>query len=211
MKKIFLMGLLTITFFVGCATTQLQTKAIMTRTVVLNPLVKKERYIYLDVKNTASSKINLAAILKKKLLNKGLLVVSNPTIADYIMNINVLFADNIKEAYAIKAGAATGINAGLIAGVASSSVKNGLLVGAVAAIAGGIVANATEDSIYRAVIDVSIKERKDGAKKVTNNFDDDFSEHRTRILVSAVKMNLKLENAIPILQDKASEQISRIF
>ena len=213
MKKILSLAIVAIVtmVFSGCGTTQLQTRAVMTRTIVLNPVQKKDKTIFLTVKNTAGSRINLEPLLRKKLFAKGLILIDNPKVAKYIVDINVLFADNIKEAYAIKAGAAAGINTGLVAGIASDSAKNGLIAGATAALVGGLVASATEDSIYRAIIDVSIKERKGGVEGETDRYNQDYITHKTRVFVSAVKMDLKLKNAIPILENKAINQITKIF
>jgi hypothetical protein len=48
----------------------------------------------------------------------------------------------------------------------------------------------------------------------TNNeygFNTDYIQHKTRILVSAVRMNLNLKEAVPILEKKAAYQIAEIF
>ena len=56
---------------------------------------------YIISKNTAGSRINLEPLLREKILAKGLTLIDNPKVAKYIVDINVLFADNIKEAYAV--------------------------------------------------------------------------------------------------------------
>ncbi len=242
-------------FFSGCATTTLQTNVAMTRTIVLDPVKKSEETIYLRVRNTAASKINLKPTLIQDLKKRGLRIVDDPQKAKYILNVNVLFANNLKEAQSLQAATTSGVNAGLMAGIESGSAKNGILVGAAAALIGGVIGDATEDSIYRAVIDISIKERKNQIIKVTHtinqsqasisnikragfanefsgdiknvnttsklsdglndseryDYESDYIQHKTRILVSAVKMGLNLKKAVPILEKKASYEISEIF
>lgn len=45
----------------------------------------------------------------------------------------------------------------------------------------------------------------------TQQLETDYVEHKTRVFSEAVKMNLKLDEALPVLIDKMSEQISGIF
>jgi hypothetical protein len=140
----------------------------MTRTIVLDPVKKEEKTVYLRVRNSAASKIDLKPSLIAELEKRGLQIVDDPQKAKYILNVNVLFANNLKEAHALSAATTSGVNTGLVAGVASSSAKNGIVAGVAAALVGGIVGSATEDDVYRAVIDVSVKERKNQVVKVTS-------------------------------------------
>jgi hypothetical protein len=45
----------------------------------------------------------------------------------------------------------------------------------------------------------------------TQQLETDYVEHKTRVFSEAVKMNLKLDEALPVLIEKMSEQISGIF
>jgi hypothetical protein len=239
----------------SCATTTLQTRVAMTRTIVLDPVRKSDMTVFLRVRNTAASKINLTPILIKDLFKRGLSIVDDPTKAKYILNVNVLFANNLKEAQAIKAAMGAGVNTAIAVGIANNSGKDAIVAGVAAALIGGIIGKATEDETYRAVIDISVKERKNQIIKATHtieesqattnnnkiagfgneiagaplsksgggslndglgttdsyNFDTNYVQHKTRILVSAVKMGLNLKKAVPILEKKAAYEIAEIF
>jgi len=258
MKKniISLFAILSIVIFAtGCATSNLQTNAAMTRTIVLDPVAPKDKTIYMQVKNTAASKINLEPDLKKDLIKNGYRIIDDPNKAKYLLHVNVLFADNLKEAQAIKAATDAGVTTGLAVGIGNSSGKSGIIAGVAAALIGGAIGAATEDEIYRAVIDISVKEKKNqpirarhsiseeqaqaqnnkiagfgneisgealsktGGSSLkdglgtddTYDFTTNYIQHKTRVIVTARKMNLDIKEAIPLLQKKAAYEISQIF
>ncbi len=256
LKMILVISIAVLSFLLsGCATMTLQTRVAMTRTIVLDPVKKSDMTVFLRVRNTAASKIKLKSDLVKELHKRGLRIVDDPTKAKYLLNVNVLFADNLKEAQALKIAMGAGVNTALVAGISNSSGKDAIVAGVAAALLGGIIGSATEDSTYRAVIDISVKERKNQTLKavhtieesqasITNskisgfgnevageplsksgggslndglntvdsyNFSTNYIQHKTRILVSAVKMGLDLKKAAPILEKKAAYEIAEIF
>ncbi|MEA2092240.1 MAG: complement resistance protein TraT [Campylobacterota bacterium] len=245
--------------FTGCGTTTLQTKAKLTRTVVLDHSQKENKVIYLQVTNTAGSggeNMELYKDVKEKLEAKGYTVATTSKGAAYGLFVNVLFANNLREANAIKAagaGLSTGAGVGYIA--SGGSGKDALIAGAALALGSAIVGKAMEDEIFRAVVDISIRDYqdapvrtvktssasdtkvhnvrrsgnlnqlagaigdKDGAgdmnsgisEVTTTETEKNYEEFKTRAFVEAIKMKLKVDEALPILQAKISRQISNLF
>jgi len=241
----------------GCATTELQTKAKLTRTILIDHSVKENKNIYLQVTNTAGSggeNMQLYKHLKENLEAKGYNVVSKSSIAGYGLFVNVLFANNLKEANAIKAGVNSGVLAGTMAAIGGNG-SDSLLIGAGAALAGATIGKALEDEVFRAVVDIRIRDYKDtlvetnkvtsggnsniynttragelnrfagklgdknGAGDMTDNTTEvtstttmkNYEEFKTRAFVEATKMDLKTDEALPILEAKISRQISNLF
>jgi hypothetical protein len=256
--KISLATFVAATLFTGCATTTLQTQSKLTRTVVLDHSKNENKTMYLQVTNTAGGggeNMQLFEKLKQKLTQKGYTLVNTSKNAEYGLFVNVLFANNLREANAIKAGLNIGVLSGGSSAIAGSSGKDALLVGVTAALGSAIVGKAFEDEIFRAVIDVRIRDYsskntltyrtendvgsapintqragnvnqlagpiglKDGAGDMSSGIsesistvtDKDFEEYKTRAFVEAVRVDLKLFEAMPILEDKASTQIANLF
>lgn len=188
--------------FNGCATTSLETSTKLTRSIVLDHSAVKKMPIYVQVTNTANSggeKMHLEENIKKELIKKGYEIVDSSDKAKLGLFVNVLFANNLKEANAVLAGAGVGVTSGVIAMGAGSSTGDSLLIGAAAALAGAGVAKALEDETFKAVIDLTVKD-------YTKN-----TEEQSRIFSKAVKMDLDLDEALPVLEKEAVKSISNIF
>lgn len=191
----------------GCATTTLQTQAKMTRTISLNPDQLKEKNVYLRVTGTQASKIELEVPLKKALEERGVSVLDNADDAKFYLHVNTLFADNLKEAARLDVALFGGVAAGAIATV-NHSGGDSLLIGVGVALAMGVADRALADETYRAVISVSLKERGQQDDRSTWS---NAKENETRLFVEAVRMGLNLEEAKPIMEEKAVYQIAEIF
>ncbi len=209
-KKIFNAVAIAI-LFSGCGTLFLETNVKMTKCVWLKPAEKEKKSIYVSLKNISQENLEILPILKSKLEAKNYVFVESSTNADYVLMINILFANNLKEAYAIKNAAGVGITTGIIAAVGSSSTRDSLLVGATAALATGLVTKALEDETYRAVVDVTVEEKREEAGLSSEIMGQGYKTHQTRVLAEAVKTHLKLDEALPVLSDKIATQISNIF
>jgi len=258
LSLLLLMGAVTSSLFTGCATTELQTQTKMTQSIFLDPVKKDLRTVFVSIKNTSGQDMNgLEQKITNNLLAKGYKIVDDPDQAKYTLMVNVLFANNLREANAAQAGTSGAMVGGVMGAINSGGNGNNALgaalaVGAVSAIAGKL----TEDEIYRMVTDVDVREKKnvkvqvmintsqsqatigqearaglmnnfggqirstDGAGGVLNDntskqniqqLETDYVEHKTRVFSEAVKMNLKLDEALPILVDKMANQISGIF
>lgn len=244
--------------FTGCATTQLQTKAKLTKTVVLDHSKNNKKAIYLQVTNTSGGggeNMELFSSLQKNLEEKGYVIVKDSKDAGYGLFINVLFANNLREANAIKNGMKMGVTAGGASAITGGSGADSLLIGVTAALGAMVVGTALEDDVFRAVVDIAVRDYTsedvattrtiaDSGSKVndvprsgianslagplgtTNGAGDmqsgisevissttvkNYEEHRTRSFVEAVKMDLKLEEAMPILEAKLTRQIANLF
>ena len=194
------------TLFSGCATTTLQTKVKLTKSILIDHSVKDNKNIYLQVTNTAGSggeNMQLFDTIKTKLTNKGYNIVNKSTPNGYGLFVNVLFANNIKEARALQVGGALGSTAALGAVATGQGGKGSLLIGVGAALGGAIISKALEDETFRAVVEISVRDYKSDVK--------DYTEFKTRSLSEAVKMNLKLDEAMPILEQEISRQITNLF
>ena len=122
------------------------------------------------------------------------------------MHINTLFADNLKEAANLNAALLGGAAAGAIATV-NNSGGNSILIGVGVALAMGVADRALADETYRAVINIALSERN----KNTSTATEWSRSQEIRLLIEAVRMNLNLEEAKPIMEQKASYQIAEIF
>lgn len=189
----------------GCATTNLQTQAKMTRTVTLMPDQLTNKKVYLRVTGTEASKIELEEPLKKALLERGV-ILSSAEEANFYLHINTLFADNLKEAANLNTALFGGAAAGAIATV-NNNAGNSILIGVGVALAMGVADRALADETYRAVINIALSD-KNKSNATTTEWN---KPQETRLLVEAVRMNLNLEEAKPILEQKASYQIAEIF
>jgi hypothetical protein len=200
MSKFYL--LISLFLIVGCATTQLETSSKLTRTIVIDHSKLVNKTIYLQVTNTANSgaeKMNLNESITNSLKAKGYEIVDSSQKASYSLFVNVLFANNLKEARAIQASASAGAFSGITAVASGSNTGNSLVIGASAALAGGLIGKALEDETFRVVIDIT----------VSNNLNS--SNENSRVYSEAVKMNLNLSEALPILEQESTRSIVNIF
>ena len=191
----------------GCATTTLQTQAKMTRSISLNPDQLKEKSVYIRVTGTDASKIELEAPLKKALQDRGVRIVDNADNARFYLHVNTLFADNLKEAARLDVALFGGVAAGAISTV-NHSGGDSLLIGVGIALAMGVADRALADETYRAVISVHLKEKR--GEEDSSSWSN-AKEDETRLFIEAVRMGLNIEEAKPIMEDKAVYQIAEIF
>jgi len=243
------------TLFSGCATTQLQTNVRMSQSVFIDPVKKELRTVFISSKNTSGQPINLEQSLSNELQAKGYKIVDDPDEATYILMVNVLYCDKKQENNV--AGAALGAGA---VGAGVSAYNNGgagqaIGVGLGAAVIGGLIGKATEDTIYQMQVDIVIREKAKGkvtattgnvagqasvrdsqkagfinsfggnirnsdasgqlnSNSVNSNaqtYETDFLEHKTMMFAEATKMNLTLDEATPILEQKIAMQIAGLF
>ena len=157
------------TLFSGCATTELQTNVRMSQSVFIDPVKKELRTVFISSKNTSGQPINLEQSLSNELQAKGYKIVDDPDEATYILMVNVLYCDKKQENNV--AGAALGAGA---VGAGVSAYNNGgadqaIGVGLGAAVIGGLIGKATEDTIYQMQVDILIKERTKGSVLTQNS------------------------------------------
>ena len=164
-KRQILMSVMTAAILMtGCATTELQTSAKMTQSVFINPVAKEKRTIFVSMKNTSGTNINLESAIIGSLASKGYTVVDDPDTATYILMTNVLYC-NKKSENNLAQGAVMGGMAGAIANSGSGNFRSIGGAGLAGALVGGAIGKATEDTIYQMQVDIMIREKAKG--KVT--------------------------------------------
>lgn len=211
----------------------LDVKTQMSETIWLEP--SNNRTVYLQIKNTSDKDMSgLQAKIASAMTAKGYQVVSNPDIAGYWIQANVLKADKMdlreSQGWLSKGyeGAATA--AALGAGITaynSNSAGATLGVGLAAGLVGMAADAMVEDVNYTMVTDVQIAERTStkvqtdnvavlrqgtsGAKVQTSSETGNQHKYQTRIVSNANKVNLKFPEAQPVLEDQLAKSISNIL
>jgi Enterobacterial TraT complement resistance protein len=191
-----------ITILAGCGTVAMQTSSKLTRTITIDHSRIENKSIYVQVTNTANSggeNMNLEESIKAELIKKGYRISSSSQGSGFGLFVNVLFANNLTEANAVKAAAGLGGASGVVAMGSGSSTKDSLLIGAGAALIGAVGSKAVADDTFKAVIDVNVK-----------NYNSN-TESQTRVFAKAVQMNLNLKEALPILEKESTRSIVNIF
>lgn len=172
--------------------------------IYLMPDQLNDKKVYLRVTGTKASKIELEEPLKKALEQRGVILTSSEE-TNFYLHVNTLFADNLKEDANLNTALLGGAAAGAIATV-NNSGGNSILIGVGVAVAMSVTDRALADETYRAVINIALSERNKSNTATT-----EWSRpQETRLLVEAVRMNLNLEEAKPIMEQKAVYQIAEI-
>lgn len=184
----------------GCGTFALQTNSKITQSVFLKDL-QPVKTIFLSATNTTSDNSNIWMYTKLNLEEKGYVFTASPKEAKYILRINVLNKDGKLEQNEARAAATLGGAAGVMTGIASNSLKKGVVAGIVGATIGGAFAFITADGNVRMQVDVLISE----------NLEDSVIEHKTRVIAEATKVRLTPEEGQPILEKMIGKQIAGIF
>ncbi|TQO04764.1 UNVERIFIED_ORG: TraT complement resistance protein [Citrobacter freundii] len=211
----------------------LEVKTQMSETIWLEP--STERTVYLQIKNTSDKDMSgLQGKINSQVQAKGYRIVNNPADAHYWIQANVLKADkmDLREAQGfLSRGYEGGVQAAALgAGIAaynSNSAGTTLGVGMAAGLVGMAADAMVEDVNYTMVTDVQIAE-KTSAKVTTDNLaalkqgtsgykaqtsTETGNQHKyqTRIVSSANKVNLKFEEAKPVLEDQLAKSIANIL
>lgn len=205
-RKLILLAIASVVtlFFSGCATTQLQTQAKMTRTISLAPHVLEDKQVLLRVTGTEASVLELEAPLRQALKERGVTLVDKEDEAKIALHVNTLFANNLKEAANYSNAVGVGIVGGALSKASGNSSGDSILVGVGVALAMGIADRALADETYRAIIDISLRAKDKEAQTW-------LDEEKTRVIVEAVRMGLNVEEAKPIMEEKAIYQIAEIL
>jgi len=209
----------------------------MTDTIFLDPVKKAQnRTIYVEVRNTSDlQEVNPEMVktrLVEKLKAKGYKIVENPLEAGYILQINILYMDYYRKTGA-REGALTGAAVGALAGAGAGGGRDveALILAAAGAalgyVGGAVIGSAIKIETYAGVIDVQLQEKTDKpvvgelrteAKQgtsttlvTTQEVKTNYQTYRTRIAATAVKTNLKKEEAAPVIAEKLATQVSEIF
>ncbi|EAA6922995.1 complement resistance protein TraT [Salmonella enterica subsp. enterica] len=211
----------------------LEVKTQMSETIWLEP--SSQKTVYLQIKNTSDKDMSgLQAKITKAVQDKGYTVTSSPDSAYYWIQANVLKADKmdlrtaqgfLNQGYAgAIAGAALGAG---ITGYNSNSAGATLGVGLAAGLVGMAADAMVEDINYTMVTDIQISEKTtasvqtdnvaalkqgtSGYKVQTSTQIGNQHKYQTRIVSSANKVNLKFEEAKPVLEDQLAKSVVNIL
>lgn len=213
----------------------LDVKTQVSETIWLEP--SNEKTVYVQIKNTSDKDMSgLAGQVSQEIQSKGYTVVSSPDTAYYWVQANVLKADKmdlrtangfLSQGYE---GAAMG--AALGAGITaynSSSAGATLGVGLAAGLIGLAADAMVEDVNYTMITDLQISERSkeknavttdnvaalrqgtSGVKLQTSTEVGDRHKYQTRVVSNANKVNLKFEEAKPVLEAQLAKSIANIL
>lgn len=211
----------------------LDVKTQMSQTVWLEP--SNEKTVYLQVRNTSDKDMSdLQTLLAQDLRAKGYTVTSSPDTAYYWIQANVLKAEkmDLRQSQGFLStgyeGAATG--AALGAGITAYNSNSGgavLGIGLAAGLAGMAADALIEDVNFTMVTDLQISERSKstvttenigalrqgnaGIKLQTSSEEGDRVKYQTRVVSNANKVNLKFEEAKPVLEAQLAKSVAGIM
>lgn len=191
---------ISVLLFTGCATMEMQKQAKLTKPIQLDKSEIKNSSIYLQVNNIekgGGDNINLKDKLSTLLIQKGYSIVNESADSSIKLFVDVLFVNNIKEAFALQSALGYGLTGTAVKYSATGSGSDALGIGLVMALGSGIAGKALEDETYRGIFAVKV-ENKD---KV----------HTTKVFTEVIQMNLDKKEAFTALEDISSKQISNIF
>lgn len=205
----------------------------MSETIWLEP--SNQKTVYIQIKNTSDKDMSgLKTQITHELQSKGYSVITSPNDAYYWVQVNVLKADkmDLREAQSFlnqgyqgaAAGAAIG---GGIAAFNTSSTGTALGIGLASGLIGMAADSMVEDVNYTMITDIQVAERtqanvtttniaalkqgNSGRKVQTSETEGDQHKYQTRIVSNANKVNLKFEEAKPVLEQQLAKAISNIL
>jgi hypothetical protein len=212
----------------------------MTDTVFLEPVGPSKQTVFLQVRNTSDqADLDLASDLRSAIQSHGYTIVSEPSQAHYVLQVNVLQAGkadpsqleqlyaagwgNLNRAASVAGATAYGAGVGAMAGGLSGVGYGALIAAPVALVADAFVKNVT----YSIVTDVQISERtvgavsdrmsqnlkqgRSGTRQLASNESRNEKIYQTRIVSKAERVNLELAEAMPQVKAGVVRSIAGMF
>lgn len=208
----------------------LDVKTQMSQTVWLE--LSSEKTVYIQIRNTSDKDMSdLQTLLAQDLRAKGYNVTSSPDSAYYWIQANVLKAEkmDLRQAQGLLSTGYEGA-AALGAGITAYNSTSGgaiLGVGLAAGLAGMAADAMVEDTNYTMVTDLQISERSkatvttdnvaalrqgnSGVKVQTSSEEGNRMKYQTRVVSNANKVNLKFEEAKPVLEAQLAKSVAGIM
>jgi hypothetical protein len=207
----------------------------MSSTIFLEPAAPEDRTIFVQVRNTSdNAAFNIENNVIQSLRSRGYLVTNDPKKANYMLQANVLSVGQIDKAtrdQMAEQGFGGALGGGLVGGgigALASGHSDAMIIGALAGAAVGTILNTSfQDVTYSVITDVQVSERVKGkiASKTqttlaqgtsskttsTSTKSSEWERYQTRVVSTANKSNLKLEEATPALVDGVSAAVAGIF
>ncbi|WP_028841002.1 complement resistance protein TraT [Thermodesulfobacterium hveragerdense] len=227
----------------GCATLpeaieyrELYTNYKMTDTIFLD-VTKRAKYknIFVDVRNTSQLQEIDTSLYKNaiehKLQAKGYNVVQDPSIADYILQVNVVYFDYYRKTAAQDGALSGAVAGGLAGGLAGGRDVDALILAAIGAgvgyVGGALIGSALKIETFAGVVEIQIMEKTENpvVGVITSNLKQgtsttikteqaittNYQTYRTKLAVTATQTNLKKEIAAKEVVDKTSVLIANFF
>ena len=224
----------------GCAATStliqhssLQSSTKMSSTIFLPPQETATKLVYVQVKNTSDQEINIQPMLIKDLQARGYAITTNINAASQVLQVNILQAGettnaNVSSSLSDGFGGAV---AGAALGVGLSS--NPWAGGAIGGVAGGLIAAGADaivkDVMFSVTTDVQVSVRLAPGVTATQSVQSSLKQgtgtmsttaytsqttmqqYQTRIVSYADQVNLKFNEAAPVLEQNIAKSIANIF
>ena len=213
----------------------LQIQTHMSETIFLAPVAPALKTVYLGARNTSDyPKIDLKAPLALARAARGYRVVDDPEKAHYMLRVNLLQAGPIdnktktesllsKYGEPVLVGGGGAVLSRVLGGDVATTVAIGLGLAATDYLANQLV----EDVTYSVTADVQLSERPVNPVRSTHDEharhadhpaadippvdDNGFKQYRTRALVYAEQMNLKFDDAVPLLVNRLTSSLSNLL
>lgn len=236
MKKILIL-LITLTVLItGCSSVNtvikkrnLQTQTQMSETIWLDPALVGDKTVFVQIKNTSTKAVNIEQNIKNLLISKGYKIVTTPNNANYWLQANILKLNKVdlKDGTPAESGLlGAGIGAGL-GGYNTGSLNSAIGLGVVGGVLGVAADALVEDIYYVMITDLVVSEKvnmkvsseninliKQGTRGIianTSNKVGTMNKYQTRVTSTANQVNLKFEEATPMLEQELVNSISNIF
>lgn len=209
----------------------------MSETIFLDIENEPEKTIYIDIKNTSDKDINIVPFVVQELQNRGYDVKTSPKDAYYILQGNILYVGKADPSALREAtlsgfgGPLAGLAAGGLIGGAAGGGKGAAYGMGIGAVVGGVAEHVAgslvKDVTFTIVTDLMISEKSkeivdqtvksdlqqgSGSKIIqTSQQTTTRKKYQTRVVSTANKVNLKLEEAINPLIQTLSKAIAGVF
>lgn len=230
----------------GCASAmramqhaQMDVKVKMEKSIILDPLtVAKNRNVFVKVTNTSGvQELAFEKELRDQLVRKGMVVVSDPAAAGYIIQANVRYMDLVTQK-ALGDGALLGGLSGIAGGLAlAKNSRDAVGYGIAGALVGGLAGGAAEMMFkvgsYAGVIDLQIREKVGGGLdkrstvsgqvtssitqgtsttvKTTGSVESEYQTYTNTISAVATQTHISKEEAAKAVGERLAMQIAGMF
>lgn len=236
-KKLFIVpiGIVTMMNLLGCAAMHtsiskqdLEVQTRMSHTIFLEPTTQENKRVFIQVRNTSGKNtLNMQNRIALALVDKGYTIVNDPKKANYIVQTNVLRITKANRRdidSAFDAGFSGALMGGTLAAVAGGDDAAILGLGLAGSMVGVAIDAMVKDVYFTIITDLQISERStdnvhelnvsnlvqgSNSRKVqASKNQNHWKKYQTRIISTANKVNLKFEEANPILVAELVSAIS---
>ena len=184
----------------------------MSESIFMDLENQTKKTAFIDVKNTSDKDVNFATALRDSIAAKGYTVVDRPQGAAYVLQVNVLYVGQANPSAlreAVHRGYGSAWSGAVIGGAIGYSAhrnwSDAFLGGAVGSAAAGmaeVVSGAVvKDVTYTVMTDIQLKE----------NSSREATKHHVRVASAANKVNLKWEEAEPLLVANLGKSLAGMF